>query len=141
MASVLSAKSAWMKGLAMKDFTIEVKTILAEYAEDVQRASDTACEQIAKEAVAKLKATSPKRTKGRTAGRYARGWSIKRDPGTRSVTVYNKTDPQLTHLLENSHVIRNKKGTYGRTTPKKHIEPVEQWAKEALPKEIERLLR
>ena len=118
-----------------------MKTILAEYVEDVQRATDQACDNVAKEAVAKLKATSPKRTKGRRAGRYARGWAIKRDPGSHSFTVYNKTDWQLTHLLEYSHVIRNKKGTYGRTTPKKHIEPVEQWANEALPKEIERLLR
>ena len=41
------------------------------------------------------------------------------------VIVHNKTDYQLTHLLENGHVIRNKKGTYGRAPAHPHIKPIE----------------
>ena len=37
-------------------------------------------------------------------------------------------------------VIKNKKGEYGRTSPKKHIGPVNDWACDELPKEIEREL-
>ena len=54
------------------------------------------------------------------------------------VIVHNRTDYQLTHLLENGHVIRNKKGEYGRTRPIKHIAPVAEWAENELPNEIER---
>jgi hypothetical protein len=50
--------------------------------------------------------------------------------------VYNRTMPGLTHLLENGHVIRNKKGDYGRTSGKKHIKPVEEWAVDELPRRI-----
>ena len=58
-----------------------------------------------------------------------------------NIVVHNKTDYQLTHLLENGHVIRNKKGDWGRTRPIKHIAPVEQWANSELPEEIERALK
>ena len=84
---------------------------------------------VAKECVQKLKSTSPKRS-----GSYASGWTVKKEGD--DYIVHNKTDYQLTHLLENGHVIRNAKGEYGRTKAHKHIEPVEQWANEELPRRV-----
>jgi len=113
--------------------------ILDTYSKEVRRATNNAQDKVAKECVQKLKNTSPKKT-----GSYAKGWAVKRarsnKRGIVDVTVHNKTDYQLTHLLENGHVIRNGKGEYGRTNGIKHIAPVEEWAKEALPEEIEREL-
>ena len=69
---------------------------------------------------------------------YAKGWSIrtKREKFGVAVLIYNKTHPSLTHLLEKSHVIANKKGTYGRTGPGHgqvvHIQPARDKAEEYL---------
>ena len=108
----------------------QMKELLDEVDKDVKESAKKNIQSTAKECVAKLKNTSP-----RKSGSYAKGWATKRD-GDMDVTVHNKTDYQLTHLLENGHVIRNKKGTYGRTHGIKHIEPVEEWAIDELPRRI-----
>lgn len=116
---------------------IQMEKILDEYDVKVKRATNNAIDVVAKQSVQKLKSTSPKKT-----GEYARGWGIKRDRGTGGIhtaTVKNKVY-QLTHLLENGHVVRNAKGTFGRAPGIKHIKPVEEWAKSELPMEIEREL-
>ena len=117
---------------------IQMADLLDSYSTDVRRAASNAQDKIAKEAVQKLRNTSPKKT-----GDYAKGWAVKREKGRNGipvVTVHNKTDYQLTHLLENGHVIRNAKGEYGRYNGVKHIAPVEEWAQSELPAEIEREL-
>lgn len=69
---------------------------------------------------------------------YAQGWTIrtKREKYGVNVLIYNKTHPSLTHLLEKSHLIANKKGTYGRTSPGHgqviHIAPARDKAEEYL---------
>ena len=118
--------------------SIQMDRILDDYSQEVRRVTADSQDKIAKEAVRKLKNTSPKKT-----GEYARGWKIKRTRtgrGIPDVTIHNKVY-QLTHLLENGHVVRNAKGTYGRTNGIKHIKPVEEWAADALPQEIERRLK
>lgn len=102
--------------------TVQMREVMDEVSEAYQKGVSKAVTKVAKDSATKLKSSSPKRT-----GKYARGWSVKKD-GDKSATVYNKTAPSLTHLLENGHVIRNKKGTYGRAPAHKHIAPVEQWA-------------
>lgn len=116
----------------------QMSTILEDYKGDVKSVWNKASNKVGRESVNKLKNTSPKKT-----GSYAQGWSVKRTRGKgdlMDVIVHNKTDYQLTHLLENGHVIRNKKGEYGRTNGIKHIAPVEQWANDEIPREIEREL-
>lgn len=101
---------------------------LAEILDDFRNALDEAVEkdfnEVATESVQKLRNSSPKRPGG---GSYAKGWRKKKERDG-SVIVHNATDYQLTHLLENGHVIANKWGTYGRTNGIKHIAPVEEWA-------------
>jgi hypothetical protein len=113
--------------------------ILDSYSREVQEATNKAIDSVAKESASKLRDTSPRKT-----GDYAKGWKVKKErgrDGIQTVTVHNKTNYQLTHLLENGHVVRNKKGTYGRTRPIKHIAPVEEWAVDELPREIEERLK
>jgi len=127
----------------MADITIgdELRKVLDEYSKDLKSAANNAIDSVAKESVKKLKATSPKRPKG---GRYARGWGLQRERtplGVNLVTVHNKTDWQLTYLLENGHVTRNKYGEYGRTPAHPHIKAVEEWVQSELPIEIEKELK
>lgn len=105
-----------------ESITAQMDKILGEFIEGVQDKTNKTTKATAQETVKQLKATSPKRPGG---GRYAKGWAVKDESAGQlsSFRVYNRTDYQLTHLLENGHIIRNKKGTYGRTAPIKHIEP------------------
>lgn len=124
--------------ISIADQVIET---LNDYVDEVRVATNEAIEKTAKEAVKKLKSTSPRRPNG---GRYAKGWTIKKERAIGnviSIIVHNKTDYQLTHLLEKGHVIKNGKGEFGRVAGIKHIEPVEQWAIRELPDEIERKLQ
>lgn len=123
---------------------IQMADILDDYSKEVRKAMADAEDKIAKESVRKLKNTSPKRNGKNHIRRYAEGWRVKRvrtNTGIPDVIVHNKTNYQLTHLLENGHVIRNGKGEYGRTNGIKHIAPVEEWANSELPLEIERKLK
>lgn len=116
----------------------QMDKILTDYSKNVIRETNEAFETVSKEAIQKLKNTSPKRT-----GKYARSWTKKTEKGgslkTDTVVIHNKVY-QLTHLLENGHIVRNAKGTYGRTNGIKHIAPVEEWAADELPNLIKRKL-
>lgn len=109
---------------------IQMKKLLDRVDKEVQKAMDVGMKQVAKEAVTQLRSSSPRKT-----GKYARGWTTKQIDKN-GIVIHNSKHYQLTHLLENGHVIRNKKGTYGRTSGIKHIQPVEQWASEELPRRI-----
>lgn len=101
----------------------QLDDVLDEYSKEVDEAVNITMHAVAKEAAAKLKATSPKKT-----GQYASGWKVKNDFDSKSYTVYNAKKPSLTHLLENGHLIRNQFGTWGRQAARPHIKPVEEWA-------------
>lgn len=116
--------------------SVQMRKILDAYEDRVKNVYEMSVSRVSREAVQRLRNTSPKKS-----GSYARGWSLKKvksRANVMDVIVHNRTDYQLTHLLENGHVIRNKKGTYGRTRPIKHIAPVAEWAENELPNEIER---
>ena len=110
---------------------IQMTEILNEYSERVREVAEQAAEQAAKDTAKTLKNTSPKRY-----GSYARSWTVKRDGD--SWIVHNSKHYQLTHLLENGHVIRNKSGAYGRTNGIKHIQPAEQEGIQNFESRIER---
>jgi hypothetical protein len=97
-------------GLA-KEIARQVVLYTSEVEEKVAAAKD----EVTKEAVALLKQTSPKDT-----GDYAKGWTRKKVG--EDYIIHNRTDYQLTHLLEHGHV--NRDG--GRTPGRPHIRPVEE---------------
>ena len=124
--------------MAEIDVTAQLGKILNEYSKEVKRATNNSIDVVAKESVQKLKDNSPKKS-----GSYAKGWRLKRSrglTGINEVTIHNATDYQLTHLLENGHIVRNKKGEYGRAPAHPHIAPVEDWIGQELPEEIRKEL-
>lgn len=118
-------------GLNLKhDLSGEVSKALKEYTTDVVEGIHEMADDLAKEALPKLKGTSPERS-----GDYRKGWRRKRE--SNKVRIHNKTDYQLTHLLEKGYTARNGK----RVKPQVHIEPVEQEIIEKAGKLAEQIVR
>lgn len=103
----------------------EVNAALEEYVHDVQIAIDEAAKEAAELTQRQLKATSPKRKKGKGKGTYARSWKVKKryEANLVSYVVYNGKRPGMTHLLEHGHASRNQYGSYGRVRAIPHIGP------------------
>jgi len=73
----------------------------------------------------KLKATSPKSGRAGRKTPYYLGWTVNKEDyknGHRD-TVWNETNWQLTHLLENGHFIKNRTDGLYWSPPIKHIRP------------------
>ena len=118
--------------------SVQVKDLLDEYSKDLARATNDAIDEIAKEALSMVKQNSVSQF---GSGPYSKGWRLKREKTKariNTVILHNKDHYQLTHLLENGHIITNAYGTYGRTKAHPHIKPVEEWAQRELPAQIER---
>lgn len=99
---------------------------LENYVEDIEEDVKDTVTEVAKEAKQELVQTSPKSGIARKT-KYYKGWAIRNGGRTRKKhyygkTVWNKTNYQLTHLLEFGHATRNG----GRTNPQPHIRPVEE---------------
>lgn len=97
-------------------FSIDMKTPIEKYS--------SKCQQI-------VKALSP--DGNRKAKKYRDGWvvDLKEDRnGIVIATIWNKDNYQLTHLLENGHLIVNKKDGTGWASAKPHIEKAYQQVKE-----------
>jgi len=116
-----------------------MNSYFAQLGVSVDDAFQQAIDEVGKEAVKQLKATSP-RGKGSKKGHYANGWTYKRAnvrKGQFEAKVYNKTKPGLTHLLENKHRKLDRNGNeHGWSDPKPHIAEVDKWVQEELPKRI-----
>ena len=77
----------------------QMTELLDEVNKDIEKSAKTNIQTVAKESVQKLKNTSPVKT-----GSYAKGWGVKRE-GDMDVIVHNRTDYQLTHLLDRKSVV------------------------------------
>jgi hypothetical protein len=111
---------------------------LKEYSKISEEEMTQIARDVAKEGVKKLKATSPR---GKSKDSYAKGWTVKYTrvgSNKFNFTVYNKTKPGLTHLLEKGHQIVQGKG--GRAKAYPHIAKVEQWCNSEFEKRIKRRL-
>lgn len=93
-------------------------------------AVNQAAEKVGKEAVSKLKSTSPRR-KVKGGGKYSKGWRVQfkkaQADGSFSMTVYNATSGSLTHLLEKGHPIIRNGIKVGDAKPQPHIAAVNDW--------------
>jgi hypothetical protein len=94
----------------------EIAKALTEYTDEVTKGIEQEKKDKGKKAVQLLREKSPK---GDT-GSYAKGWTESTIDGKE--VIYNKTDYQLTHLLEYGHV----KVNGGRVDAIPHIRPVEE---------------
>ena len=88
--------------------------------------------ETAKNIVKALKSSSPEKKGG---GRYAKGWRITQ-VGTAQV-IHNKTDYQLTHLLEYGHA----KVNGGRVASRVHIRPAEEQAIAEFVSKVEKVIK
>lgn len=116
--------------ISLEEMATEIKAALEEYSEEVTEETKKVVKQVAKNAVTKLKQTSPKKT-----GVYAKGWTSKvayESSEDIRIQVYNRKKPQLTSVLENGHAKQNG----GRVAGIPHIRPVEQEVVGQLPKKI-----
>lgn len=74
---------------------------------------------------------------------YPKGWTVKnvKRKGKQIAEVHNKTNYQLTHLLEHGHAVKNGTGRIGadkktKVDPYVHIKPVDTKAVEELERRI-----
>ena len=101
--------------------TEQLTRILDEYGDEVKKVARKDAKKAGRETSADLRNVSAGIF---GSGDYSSGWAYKQvDEDT--VTVYNRKMPGLAHLLEKGHVIRNKKGEYGRAPAHPHIADVE----------------
>lgn len=124
----------------------KVRTIyeqLAAFGVQIDDSIQEIFDEVGQEAVKKLRSTSPVNAKSPKKGRYAKGWRYERGKKVRGVTmsyIRNKTDPQLTHLLEFGHPIVRNGVVVGNAEPVEHIKPVADWVAEEAEKRIEKTI-
>ena len=112
----------------MIDISLELANRLAAYTEDVKEGLEQSVDEVTKEALEKLKATSPKHKK-----KYAKSWVRKK---THQGYVLHNKRYYLTHLLENGHAKRGG----GRVAGIKHIGPVEEQTIQAFEEKVREYL-
>lgn len=106
----------------------EVMKYLEDYVEDIEDDVKETTDSVTKEAKEKLKQTSPKSGIARNT-KYYKGWAVKNGAKTRkgshkyTKVIWNKTNYQLTHLLEFGH--HKREGT-GWVDAQPHIRKVEE---------------
>ena len=115
------------KAINPEDLQKTLKDYLENYVEDIEDDVEDTADTTIKEAKKELVQTSPRSGVARGT-KYYKGWAVKNGGRTRkgryySKVLWNKTNYQLTHLLENGHHTRD--GT-GWVEAKPHIEKVQE---------------
>lgn len=114
-------------GINPKELQKSIMDYLENYVEDIQEDVIETTDTVTKEAKQELIKISPKRKTSRDK-KYSKGWAIKTGGRTRNTkyrhvkVIWNKTNYQLTHLLEFGHATANG----GHTNPQPHIRPIEE---------------
>jgi len=116
------------------DLASELVQAIADYTEDVAAAISDDVTETTKAIVGEIKNTAPRDT-----GEYARGWTRRkgRSPDEVSYTIYNRTKPQLTHLLEHGHAKRGG----GRVEGRPHIGPAVDRHIPAMERRVEQIIK
>lgn len=124
------------KKTAMDKMAEAVSGILSECAEDIQASLDTITKRFGAEGAKALRRKSQEVFPG-GSGEYAKGWKyeFRKTRREAKTTVYNE-HYSLPHLLEHPHAIRNGVGSYGETTARPHIRPVEEELVETYEREV-----
>ncbi len=122
----------WQKGL------IE---LLQDYTDSVTEGVKDAVREVAEETEAAIREASPVKKYGKKKGRYKKGWIAEQRLSSTAVrslySIHNKTDYQLTHLLEFGHI--NRDGSF--TQPRPHIRAASDAAHEKLMNKVEDVIK
>ena len=120
-----------------------VNAILDEYADEAEAIIDEVVDKVSKEAKGKLHSSSSGSFKNRS-GDYRKSWKVqvnKQNVETEAIVYAAKPQYRLTHLLEYGHALRRGGRKVGEVKAFRHIEDVNEWAQDALAKELERRLK
>lgn len=124
-----------MKNIKVGDLADTVAKELSEYKQDVTDDLKKEIKQVAKACKQEIQQNSPALT-----GSYRKGWRDRVEYESRDdvrVIVHNKTDYQLTHLLENGHA----KVNGGRVNAQPHIAPACENAEKKLINKVKVLVK
>ena len=127
------------KSIKPEELQDTLKDYLENYIEDIEEDVKETTKEITKEAVEELKQISPK-GHGSRKNPYHKGWTKqagKQNKGRYTIKIHNKTNYQLTHLLEFEHATRNGKMT--KAIP--HIRPTEEKYNELYEKRITTVIK
>ena len=116
-----------------------INGLLEEYADEAEEIIDLTVQQVAKEAQDKLKSPQTGAFKNRT-GKYRRSWKVevsKKNLQTEAIVHAAKPHYRLTHLLEYGHALKRGGRKVGEVDAFRHIEDVNEFAQDALLKELE----
>jgi hypothetical protein len=105
------------KSVTIDNLSAEIALAVKEYTEDVSEAIEAELGATSKAVLNDVKSNSPVDT-----GAYRKGWRVKREAsssGKVRYIVYQKSKPQLAHLLEFGHA----KASGGRVEGRPHIRP------------------
>lgn len=125
-----------------KDFTHTMNALLQEYGDQIIDITISAAEDTSKSARNKLRANNAGAFRNRT-GDYRRGWraSLQKNRLGVLAQVYNATDWQLTHLLENGHDVVRGGVVVGHAKAYPHIAEVNDWATQNFEAELYRRIK
>jgi hypothetical protein len=125
-----------MANVSVDQLAAEIAKGLADYSQDVVEKVNASSERIGKEAVKRLKQTSPKRY-----GKYAKSWTMKTEPevGQPHKRIVHVKAPhyRLAHLLEYGHA----KVGGGRVEGRPHIRPAEEMVIRDFVTEVEEAIK
>lgn len=125
-----------MTTVKIENLANEIMKAMSEYTEEVSKAIETEKEDTAKAIVKELKQSTSWADR---TGKYRKGFTVKKvgSKGNQAYYVYNKNKPQVTHLLEKGHLLRN--GT--RTKARAHFRPVADKHIAQLERRIEQIVK
>lgn len=124
-----------MSRIKVDQLANEIRKNLQEYNEEIEKGVDKAKRKNAQEGAKELRQTSPVNPYGSRSGKYRKGWTATK-VGTAYI-IRNRTDYQLTHLLEKGHALRQG----GRSPAIPHIYPVEQSVIKGYLEDVRKVIR
>jgi len=125
-----------VSNISLNQLANEIANAVLEYTEEVSEAVEKKVDEVAGQVLAEVKANYPYADQ---SGDYTKGWRKKKEDkhGLTRRIVWNKTNYQLTHLLEFGHAKRGG----GRVRAYPHIGPADQKYVQQLADEIKRIVQ
>ena len=118
---------------SVDEFSETLANALSQFSDEETHEIKDIITQSATDCAKNIKTDAPKRAS--TGNKYAKGWTCHKDGEANldiQYTIYNKSQPSLTHLLENGHAKING----GRVEGIPHIAPNEKKMEQEIDKKI-----